>query len=140
MTHFKLLCKVLFSNGVMRNKRPMVKEEDYRPINLDDEDDTPNPSSNPNMAMMQNLFSDYLILRPLGQNTSQKGQRSSRLLDATLTRYSSEDVQEQLIESARIQQSTVKTIAKETKKRAMLKTFMFLATPIQQTTLLFFIC
>ena len=128
-------CPKFFSpEGVSQRKRPIVEEEDDQPIDLNDEE-TPNPHPDP--ATLNNLFSDDLIRRPIGRNASRKSQRSSGSSDATSGRYSIEEVREEVVEAARAQKSTMKTIAEEAKKRTalankrtMFKAFKFLATPL----------
>ena len=112
-------------------------QEDYEPVNLDDEDDTSNPNQNPILDRMQNLFFDDPLRHPPGRNNSRKSQRSSGSSDASSGRYSGEEVREHVIESVRIQQQSMATIAEEVKKQTMLadkrtifKAFKFLAIPI----------
>ena len=96
------MSKVLFSRGCFAKKWPIVDEEDDHPIDLNDEE-----ILNPDPATMNNLFSDDLIHRPIGRNTSRKSQRGSGLSDATSGRYSAEEAREEVVEAARAQKTTI---------------------------------
>ena len=86
---------------------------------------------------MNNLFSDNLVRRPIGRNTSRKSQRSSGSSDATSEWYLAKEAREEVVEAARAKKSVRQTIAEEVKKRMTLgdkrtvfKVFKFIDTPL----------